>query len=66
MLERIPHTDAVIIEGTTLSRVDRDGNEIENIPEEKLEDIANNALKKYTGPCFILTSSMNIDRIVTM
>ena len=66
LLERIPHTDAVIIEGTTLSRVDRDGNEIENIPEEKLEDIANNALKKYTGPCFILTSSMNIDRLVTM
>lgn len=66
LLERLPHTDAVIIEGTTLSRVDENGNELENIAEEKLEAIAAAALQRYTGPCFILTSSMNIDRLVTM
>lgn len=66
LLERLPHTDAVIIEGTTLSRIDENGNELENIPEEKLEDIAVTALKRYSGPCFILTSSMNIDRLITM
>ncbi|MBQ9922324.1 MAG: MBL fold metallo-hydrolase [Clostridia bacterium] len=59
--DKLPEVDAVIIEGTTLSR---DENK-PNIEEEFLEDIAEGALQKYTGPAFIMMSAMNIDRIVT-
>ena len=66
MLIRVGKKHKVVMSLQEYLGEDKDGNEIENIPEEKLEEIANNALKKYTGPCFILTSSMNIDRLVTM
>ena len=51
----------LIIEGTTLSRKDN----MENIQEEKLEDIAVEYLDKHKGPAFIMMSAMNIDRVVT-
>lgn len=61
LLLSIPHVDAVIIEGTTLSRdISK-----RNIEEEKLEEIAENYLKKHSGPAFIMMSSMNIDRLTT-
>lgn len=61
LLEKIPKVDALIVEGTLLSR-DTYQN---NITEQQLEDIAVNALEKYTGPAFIMTSAMNIDRLKT-
>ncbi len=62
LLLKIPAVDALITEGTTLSREDT----IQNIEEETLEKIALNALSKHSGPAFIMMSSMNIDRLVTM
>lgn len=61
LLKKHPTVDAVIIEGTTLSReyVAR------NIEEEKLEDIGVDAIKDSTAPCFIYCSSTNIDRLIT-
>ena len=62
LLLKIPVVDALIIEGTTLSREDV----VHNIEEKTLEDIAVNALAKYDGPAFVMMSAMNIDRLVTM
>lgn len=61
LLSKLPKVDAVIIEGTTLSR------EIaqRNIEEQQLEDIATNYLKFHNGPAFIMMSAMNVERIVT-
>ncbi len=59
--EKLPKVDVLITEGTTLSREENQP----NIEEEFLEDIAEGALQKYTGPAFIMMSAMNIDRIVT-
>ena len=61
LMERIPCVDNLIIEGTTLSREEY----TENIPEEKLEEIAVDFLKSYGGPVFIMMSAMNIDRVIT-
>lgn len=61
LLDKVPCVDNLIIEGTTLSREDN----IENIPEEKLEEIAVNYLSKHKGPAFIMMSAMNIDRVIT-
>lgn len=61
MLEEIPTVDALIIEGTTLSRNEK----IENTQEEFLEDIAVKALQSYHGPAFVMMSAMNVDRITT-
>lgn len=61
LIEILPKVDAVIIEGTTLSREDT----ITNIEEEFLEDIAIKELKKHTGPAFVMMSAMNIDRLIT-
>lgn len=61
LLEKIPKVDALIIEGTLLSR-DTYQN---NITEQQLEGIAVSALEKYTGPAFIMTSAMNVDRLKT-
>lgn len=60
-LKKLPTVDAVIIEGTTLSREYT----IRNIEEERLEDIGVNAIKDMSAPCFIYCSSTNIDRILT-
>ena len=62
LLSKTPVVDALIIEGTTLSREDT----IQNIEEETLEDIAIRALSKHSGPAFVMMSAMNIDRLVTM
>ena len=61
LLDKVPCVDNLIIEGTTLAREES----IENIPEEKLEDIAVDYLKNYNGPVFIMMSAMNIDRVIT-
>lgn len=61
LLERVPCVDNLIIEGTTLSRDDA----IENIEEEKLEEIAVEYFSKHSGCAFIMMSAMNIDRVIT-
>ena len=61
LLEKVPCVDNLIIEGTTLSREAA----IENIEEEKLEEIAVEYLNKHSGCAFIMTSAMNIDRVIT-
>ncbi len=57
----LPTVDALIIEGTTLSRIEQR----DNIQEEHLERIAVEYLKKHKGPAFIVMSAMNIDRLIT-
>lgn len=61
LLKKLPTVDAVIIEGTTLSREYT----ARNIEEEKLEDIGVDAIRNSTAPCFIYCSSTNIDRLIT-
>lgn len=61
LLDKIPCVDNLIIEGTTLSRE----YSIENIEEEKLEEIAVEYLNKHSGCAFIMMSAMNIDRVIT-
>lgn len=61
LLDKVPCVDNLIIEGTTLSREEN----VENITEEELEEIAVEYLKKHKGPVFIMMSAMNIDRVVT-
>ena len=61
LLYNLPEVDAVIVEGTTLSREDYKS----NIEEQNLEQIATDFLKKHNGPAFIMISSMNIDRMIT-
>ena len=61
LLKRIPPVDVLIIEGTTLTREKYK----ENIQEELLEDIAEDVLNKYSGPAFLMTSAMNVERIIT-
>lgn len=62
LIQSLPKVTAVIIEGTTLSR----GDNIRNIDEQKLEEIAvQYLLKQSSGPCFILMSGMNIERLIT-
>lgn len=61
VLEKLPTVDAVIIEGTVLSR----DYTVRNIEEERLEEIGVTALKDSAAPCFIFCSSTNIDRLIT-
>ena len=49
LLNDLPEVDAVIIEGTTLSRDDYKS----NIEEEHLEQIATDYLKNHKGPAFL-------------
>ena len=53
--------DTLICEGTTLSREDYVA-EVERDLEEKAVKL----FKEHSGPVFVLQSSMNIDRLVTM
>ncbi|MDO4731773.1 MAG: MBL fold metallo-hydrolase [Clostridia bacterium] len=62
LLYELPEVDAIIIEGTTLSREDAK----ENIQEEKLETIAIDYIRNKKGPIFVMMSAQNIDRLVTM
>ena len=62
LLDCLPHkVDKLICEGTTLSRKS-------NVPvtEADLEEQAVTLFRKTGGPIFVLQSSTNIDRIVTM
>ncbi|MBK5262583.1 MAG: hypothetical protein JJE17_08445 [Peptostreptococcaceae bacterium] len=62
LMEQLPaKIDILISEGTSLSRVNR-----KNITEKELEEKAVDLFKNAEGPIFVLQSSMNIDRIVTM
>ena len=62
LLEELPQVDVLIVEGTTLIRDVPCG----NIEENTLERIAVNELMKHEGPCFVMMSAMNIDRLITM
>lgn len=61
LLKRIPVVDVLIIEGTALTRETYK----QNIYEETLEDIAISVLNKYSGPAFLMTSAMNVERVIT-
>ncbi len=62
LLKELPNkVDILICEGTTLSRLN-----YVSETESQLEEYATEIFRKKTGPIFILQSSMNIDRIVTM
>ena len=62
LLKELPkNIDALLCEGTTLSR---EGYVSQT--ESELEQEAVELFKTNTGPVFVLQSSMNIDRIVTM
>ena len=62
LLSRLPKkVDKLICEGTTLSRKD-----YAHVKEVELEEKATEVFKGTKGPIFVLQSSMNIDRIVTM
>lgn len=60
LLNKLPSADALIIEGTTLSRVSA-------VPktEVELEALAVEEISKTNGPVFVLQAATNIDRIVT-
>ena len=62
LLSELPEkVDKLICEGTTLSR---DG--YVAVTEQELEEQAVQLFRQHAGPVFVLQSSMNIDRIVTM
>lgn len=62
LLSQLPaNIDTLICEGTTLSR-----ESFTSETEKELEERVVEAIKNVTGPIFVLQSSMNIDRIVTM
>lgn len=60
LLHRLPCADALIIEGTTLSRASKPPE-----TEADLEQIAVKAISKTDAPVFILQATTNIDRLVT-
>ena len=60
LLIDIPTVDALIIEGTTLTRDNQ-----KNIEEELLEQIAVEYIKDKSSPAFIMMSAQNIDRLIT-
>lgn len=62
LLRALPRSvDKLLCEGTTLSREGHTA-----ITEQQLEERATDLFRNATGPIFVLQSSMNIDRIVTM
>lgn len=61
LLKKLPAVDAVIVEGTTLSREYTKP----TIEEQELEEIGVKAIKDQTAPCFIYCASANIDRLIT-
>ena len=59
-LHKLPRADALIVEGTTLSRA--------SVPpktEVDLEQIAVDAISNTNAPVFVLMAATNIDRLVT-
>lgn len=63
LLSTLPMVDALITEGTTLSRENNENRE--NIQEESLEQIAVDYIKDRNGPVFMMMSAQNIDRLIT-
>lgn len=62
LINELPRkVDVLICEGTTLSR-----NAKEFQTESQLEEECVELFKQHSGPIFVLQSSMNIDRLVTM
>ena len=62
LLKHLPNkVDKLICEGTTLSRSEK-----KTLTEAELEEQAVALFREVSGPIFILQSSTNIDRIVTM
>ena len=61
LLEDLPEVDALIVEGTTLSR----GVDFHEPSEQELEDFAVETLEGHKGPCIVYLSAQNVDRIVT-
>jgi len=62
LLSELPrNVDVLICEGTTLSR-----SSYKLQTESQLEDECVQLFKPHSGPIFVLQSSMNIDRLVTM
>lgn len=62
LLRELPgNIDVLICEGTTLSR-----SSYQLQTETQLEDECVQLFKRHSGPIFVLQSSMNIDRLVTM
>ena len=60
LLHKLPHADALIIEGTTLSRASAPPK-----TEVDLEQLAVETISKTDAPVFILQAATNIDRLVT-
>ena len=62
LLSELPRNiDVLICEGTTLSR-----SSYQLQTESQLEDECVQLFRQHSGPIFVLQSSMNIDRLVTM
>ena len=61
LLEELPEVDALITEGTTLSR----GLDFHEPREQELEDFAVETLDGHKGPALVYLSAQNVDRIVT-
>ncbi|SDM56241.1 MBL fold metallo-hydrolase [Acetanaerobacterium elongatum] len=62
LLSQLPHkVDKLICEGTTLTRDSYDP-----VTESELEEAAVKEFRSTDGPIFVMQSSTNIDRIVTM
>ncbi len=61
LLEELPEVDALIVEGTTLSR----GPDFHEPSEQELEDFAVETLAKHKGPAVVYLSAKNVDRILT-
>lgn len=62
LLKALPKkVDTLLCEGTTLSR-----DNYVAVSEKELEERAVDLFRETSGPIFVLQSSMNIDRIVTM
>ncbi len=61
LLRRLPHADALIVEGTTLSRA-----AAEPKTETELELLAAAEMAQTDGPVFVLQAATNIDRLVTV
>lgn len=61
LLNKLPIVDALIIEGTILTRETYKN----NIEEEELENIAMSKIGDYSGPVFFMASAMNVERMVT-
>ncbi|MBR5266062.1 MAG: hydrolase, partial [Clostridia bacterium] len=60
LLHRLPRADALIVEGTTLSRASKPPE-----TEVDLEQSAVETISKTDAPVFILQAATNIDRLVT-